>query len=213
MGARIKGFYSDRPTLAELTEDAGAELLVWGGYLPSGVQGSALTQLIHRECDDLDTLAFTVEEFSAQFSAWLVEHTAGWQKEYAALVQNYAPLNNYDRTDTESESVTTTGTANSTATSTDSGSDVTTHDRQGFNSAEFVGTDRDTMQHGRANTTSGSNTSGGTETRQRTLTSSGNIGVTTSQQMLESELKLRRDWNIYRMICDDFRRALCVGVW
>lgn len=48
---------------------------------------------------------------------------------------------------------------------------------------------------------------------QRTLTRSGNIGVTTSQQMLESELELRIRWQLLRIYFDDFRREICVGVW
>ena len=48
---------------------------------------------------------------------------------------------------------------------------------------------------------------------ERTLTRSGNIGVTTSQQMLESELELRIRWQLLRIYFDDFRREICVGVW
>lgn len=48
---------------------------------------------------------------------------------------------------------------------------------------------------------------------ERTLTREGNIGVTTSQQMLESELDLRSRWNLLQIYLADFRRELCVGVW
>lgn len=48
---------------------------------------------------------------------------------------------------------------------------------------------------------------------ERTLTRSGNIGVTTSQQMLEAELDLRARWQMLRVYLDDFRREICVGVW
>lgn len=48
---------------------------------------------------------------------------------------------------------------------------------------------------------------------ERTLTREGNIGVTTSQQMLESELELRSRWNLLQIYLTDFRRELCVGVW
>ena len=41
-----------------------------------------------------------------------------------------------------------------------------------------------------------------TETGTRTLTRSGNIGVTTSQQMIESEISLRQ-WNFYKSCFDD----------
>lgn len=52
-----------------------------------------------------------------------------------------------------------------------------------------------------------------TETRNYTLTRAGNIGVTTSQQMLESEILLRCKWNLYEIIAAAFRREFCVSVW
>lgn len=47
----------------------------------------------------------------------------------------------------------------------------------------------------------------------RSLTRSGNIGVTTSQQMIASEAELRARWNMVQIIVSDFRREICVGVW
>lgn len=47
----------------------------------------------------------------------------------------------------------------------------------------------------------------------RVLTREGNIGVTTSQQMLESEIQLRQRYRLIQIILDDFRADLCVGVW
>lgn len=38
----------------------------------------------------------------------------------------------------------------------------------------------------------------------RTSTVAGNIGVTTSQQMLESEVALRTKWNAYEIVADKF---------
>lgn len=47
----------------------------------------------------------------------------------------------------------------------------------------------------------------------RELTRKGNIGVTTSQQMLESELVLRRKYNFCNYFCDVFSREMTLGVW
>ena len=47
------------------------------------------------------------------------------------------------------------------------------------------------------------------ETGRRTLTRSGNIGVTTSQQMLESEIKLW-EWNFYETVFKDVDTVLTV---
>ena len=48
---------------------------------------------------------------------------------------------------------------------------------------------------------------------ERILERSGNIGVTTSQQMIEAELELRVRTNLLAVLIADFRREICVGVW
>lgn len=49
--------------------------------------------------------------------------------------------------------------------------------------------------------------------RTRSLHSSGNIGVTTTQQMLTAEIELRNKYNIYSVILHCFMREICVGVF
>lgn len=50
---------------------------------------------------------------------------------------------------------------------------------------------------------------GGTDNLSHTLTRHGNIGVTTSQQMLESEVALWRNFNWYSILIDDIIHELC----
>lgn len=52
-----------------------------------------------------------------------------------------------------------------------------------------------------------------TETGTRGLTRHGNIGVTTSQQMLESEIELRNKNNFYKMVLNDVSSILCLSVY
>lgn len=63
-------------------------------------------------------------------------------------------------------------------------------------------------------TQSGSNTEASTdkETGTRDLTRRGNIGVTTSQQMLESEINLWK-WNYFETIFEDLDKLLTVPYW
>lgn len=53
----------------------------------------------------------------------------------------------------------------------------------------------------------------GTDTRERTAHIYGNIGVTTSQQMLESEMQLADKMNIWKVIERDLAKALFLGTW
>lgn len=209
---RINSFYQKKPTLIELLTDVPA-LLDWDDTLPESVDETVLDNLIIRECGDLQTLAKDAAAFVVMFSAFCQSKTVAWAKEAAALAAQYDPLHNYDRTDTESETVEASGSSSSSGSSEDSGADAVTRDRQGFNSDGYVGVTKDTTDYGRVTDSSSSAETSGTSERGRELHSVGNIGVTTSQQMLESELRLRRMWNIYEMILADFRSDLCIGVW
>ena len=55
-----------------------------------------------------------------------------------------------------------------------------------------------------------STTSGDFDDNHRKLTRSGNIGVTTSQQMLQSEIDLRQ-WNFYNMLMNDIDEIMCLS--
>ena len=210
---RIESFYHQKPTLLELLE-ADPTVLNWGeGLLPENIDSTILNNLIIRECGDFQTLAKDAPAFKVMFAAFAGSRVAGWTLQAAALVEEYDPLHNYDRTDEESESIEASGSSSSSGSSEDSGSDNVTRDRQGFNSDGYVGVTKDTTTYGRKTDNSSEAETSGTSGRERTLHSVGNIGVTTSQQMLESELRLRQLWNIYEIILRDFRSDLCVEVW
>ena len=122
-----------------------------------------------------------------------------------ALSLEYIPLENYDRkedwTDTRNghNSGTTSGRTNSTTTNKvsayDAGDDLTTHDQDtlvGADSSSSSGESHEGAKHdGRVH---------------------GNIGVTTSQQMLMSELDLGY-WNIYEKITDLFLTHFVIPIY
>lgn len=142
-------------------------------------------------------------------------------------------------TDSGTSSLTETGSGSESGTAA---TDVTKNDtstikKAGFNSADFVNSDQTTVEASESgeSTTSrelssetsttgvtsatGSKTGHGTEEtsrdaeRERTLTSQGNIGVTTAQQMITAEIDMRAAFNMYMIIMRAFRADICVGVW
>ena len=130
-----------------------------------------------------------------------------YENEYTAkvkvLLTDYNPIENYNSTETEtttSENATTTGNENTTTTTTNStteNSGVTTNKVSPYDSENFSN-DNNTNSTNTSNvngtdttsiTDTGNISSNGTTSR--TLTRKGNIGVTTTQQMIESEYELR----------------------
>ena len=115
-----------------------------------------------------------------------------WNRLYDAFItQVYKPLENYSMTETEK--------TNSKLKVTSSGKSGT----YGFNSDASVPTGESSTE-----TTS----EGNENDNNRTLTRSGNIGVTTSQQMLQSELDLRK-WNFANMLYDDVDSICCLCIY
>lgn len=151
-----------------------------------------------------------------------------WGKLYNVLSAQYDPIENYSMVEEETPDITMTETPNVTRDKTTtsksdytvtSDSDANT-DVYGFNSsvsvpqAESGGSstvrtqgDPDNNVVTESDTETGTRTH--TETGKRTLTRSGNIGVTTSQQMLESEIALWK-WNFYDTIFKDVDMVLTV---
>ena len=119
------------------------------------------------------------------------------------LLSNYNPIENYNSTETESttsENTTTSGNENTTTTTTNSTTEnsgdttnkVSPYDSENFNNDNNTTTTNTTTDNATDITTindSGNISSNGSLTR--TLTRKGNIGVTTTQQMIESEYELR----------------------
>lgn len=134
-------------------------------------------------------------------------------------VQTNTGTSTTKRTGTETHA--TTGSTSNTGTVQDSGSnsstttfnttetDTGTVSDSGSSSATttYNTTDADT------GTVTDADTGSDTSTRNYTLTRNGNIGVTTSQMMLESEIKLRCNYNMYEIIGVQFCREFLVQVW
>lgn len=129
------------------------------------------------------------------------------------------------RSGTVSETGSTTGSTQGTA----SESGTTTNKIAGFDSTTLVDHDSSTGSNTRqaSDSSTGSSTRSGTDSSTQELTHGeqiadsgsrtsrihGNIGVTTSQQMLQSELDIAPNLNIYQYITADFRKRFCVEIY
>lgn len=144
---------------------------------------------------------------------------------------------------TDTSTTSSTSTTTGTDTDTNSGSDVLTNNREGFDSNTLVTTGTDTTQHGHVLTkainesvsesgsasvahgqkiengygeniaTSENMSESGNNSVTRKSHISGNIGVTTSQQMLEQELVVAPKLNVYNYIIESFKNRFCLEVW
>lgn len=133
-----------------------------------------------------------------------------WVKEYATLSAEYNPIENYSMTESMTNDKTVIDYGR-TATTTPDLTTTSNTGVYGFNSADAAPSETVTQ----TSTGTQSAISGGsdTTTHNYTLTRSGNIGVTTSQQMLESERQLWA-WNFFEsVVFPDIDRVLTLNIY
>lgn len=139
--------------------------------------------------------------------------STSWQRLWDALQEEYNPIENYSMIEGETEGVgkKITGTVKSkTHSVTKSTDSVVAMGDTGDTLIPVAQNDGDstTTQDKIDNETTEQNT----ENRSRTMTRSGNIGVTTSQQMLESEFELRKR-HYFEQVFEDMDQVLTMPYW
>ena len=126
-------------------------------------------------------------------------------KSVDALMTEYNPIENYNSTETESIEISGENSTTSEISSTSSGENTSNttgestetlspYDSENFNNnsknnSSGVTTENSSSSDNSSNTMSGTSS----QSNNRTLKRSGNIGVTTSQQMIQSEIELRKN--------------------
>lgn len=138
-----------------------------------------------------------------------------WKKIYDALMTQYLPLENYNMEEERSndKEYSDTGTQK-TEISVDRET-LATSSYRGFNSTEFAPISKTDGEENTTTTGSDENNvsqKDGTSSEDETTSRHGNIGVTTSQQMLESEFKVRQ-YDFYKQMYNDIDSILCLSVY
>lgn len=149
-------------------------------------------------------------------------HSRRWSKMWDTYLLEYDPIQNYSMTErmSDDETVRDYGRIHSkTGTESDDRdrTDNTTDAIYGFNSANPSNSNKSdadiTDDNVHTYNVTDSDTGSDTETRNYELTREGNIGVTTSQQMIESERKLWRWSFFYDVVFPDVDRFLTIPVY
>lgn len=149
--------------------------------------------------------------------SWSMKMLPVFQRMWNACIAEYDPIENYNRSEYRTE--TTEDTMGNTRT-LDTATDTTgTNTTENSVSAENVSTfepDNKTVETPDLNVAdTGTITDDGSYDGSLTIDSNihGNIGVTTSQQMLEQELALVPKLDIIRIISDSWAAEFCLAVY
>ena len=206
-----------------------------GFNVPEGLVKQIAIDTILMRTRELEILYPDFTYMKNRITIWSNKYQINWKKLYETTVLEYNPIENYDRmedwTDTDDETSTsardntrnTTNTVKSTSTNEIMNSVNVTDQNTAFNAgladhAKQI-TDGDTTENGSiTNTETGKDTEnenvngGRTGRHTRTGRAHGNIGVTTSQQMIQSERDLVI-FNLYDVIAESFIENFCLMVY
>lgn len=206
-----------------------------GFNVPEGLVKQIAIDTILMRTRELEILYPDPNYMKTRITIWSNKYQINWKKLYDTTVLEYNPIENYDRmedwTDTDDETSTsardntrnTTNTVKSTSTNEIMNSVNVTDQNTAFNAgladhAKQI-TDGDTTENGSiTNTETGKDTEnenvngGRTGRHTKTGRAHGNIGVTTSQQMIQSERDLVI-FNLYDVIAESFIENFCLMVY
>ena len=218
----ILGLYNYQPAIFDLLT------------IPTSVDRETLIDNIIMEAAELELLFPNADILGRLIGNWSKTRLAAWNRMIGALDAEYNPIENTDRYEDHLEDYTRdlkendNYTRNLTDSGNNSSSGSTQNSRTGYNSGDLQVTDssssedhsNDTRSYTGSDDRNKGYTGGddrnkgytGGDTRHTVIHTHGNIGVTTNQQMVEAELKLRQ-YDIYKLITNEFIDTFCIGVY
>lgn len=180
-----------------------------GFNLPDTVDAETLKTLIFSETAELEVLYSNPTVFNLILRSWSKSRLSDWKRVESALNAEYSPIENYNRTETHSDVY--------TRNLAEKGNNIfgETHTETGkkaaFNSDTLVDTDGTSGNSSTNNNNTNEYTGG--DSREINIRAHGNIGVTTNQRMIEAEIAMRHNHNLYNIILNDFITKFCLGVY
>ena len=155
-----------------------------GVQLPEGLSREAVINEILLQCAELEIVYPNIDIMKLAITTWSVANQYTWQKLYDTMVVEYNPIWNVDATVNIDRNT--------------SGSGNATDAVKGFNSNTWAESEK-----------TDTNSSAEEDVIERRT---GNIGVTTTQQMLEQERKIA-EFNMISYIAQSFKQRFCLLIY
>lgn len=172
--------------------------------LPEGIDRDLLIDRIILRSGEFEILYSNLDFMREAIGVWSKTYARTFERWIKALSIDYAPLENYDRIEewhdfahfnTEGHSKGSSDTTNEGSVSAYDASDYTPSDK---NTTHYAPNLNDTNE--------------GDNENHRNGRAHGNIGIVSSQQMLESELSIAK-WNLFDHIADLFIKEFCICIY
>ena len=160
------------------------EQLFDGLRLPDGINRETFVDNLLAECAEFEVLYPDPFFLANMIAVWSNKEFPTWEKLYNTTMLDYDPISNYDRKEEWEDDVNSSGNS--------------TGKIAGFNSQELVNANgAETVVENKS---------------KRKGRAYGNIGVTTTQQMIDEERRVVK-FNISDYIIESFKRRFCLLIY
>lgn len=178
--------------------------------LPQGIDRQTIIDKICFDNAELSLLYIDPDTMRLLIKNWSTVQSPNWDRIAQALNAEYSPIENYDR----HELWTDTGTSSTQDSTTGSTQQTTGTTRKvaGWNNDSSLTPTEGVDSNGSGSSTQQSSGSGTTSNRREGRTH-GNIGVTTAQDMITQEVKLRSSITLADVISSSFRKQFCIMIY
>lgn len=197
MGVTLATMYNFDPSLFD------------GVEFPSNISVQDFVDSLLMQCGEMPVLYSSPPLLKSLILVWSNVSQYTWQHLAATLTAEYNPIENYDRMEEWQDSSINNSRYTNSTNNTSSGS--TKEQVYGYNN---LTTPADNSASNSASTSADTSDSAGnsTSTGSRKGRAHGNIGVTTTQEMLESERRVAM-FNFYDAVIRDFQKRFLIWVY
>lgn len=197
MGVMLATMYNFDPSLFE------------GVQFPSNISVQDFVDTLLMQCGEMPVLYSSPPLLKSLIHVWSNVSQYTWHHLAATLTAEYNPIENYDRMEEWTDSSINNSRYTNSANNTSSGS--TKEQVYGYNN---LNTPADNSASTSSSTSADTSDSAGntTSTGSRKGRAHGNIGVTTTQEMLESERRVAM-FNFYDAVIKDFQKRFLIWVY
>ena len=180
-----------------------------GVEFPSNISVQDFVDTLLMQCGEMPVLYSSPPLLKSLIHVWSNISQYSWSHLAATLTAEYNPIENYDRMEEWADSSTNTSRYTNSANNTSSGS--TKEQIYGYNN---LATPADNSASNSTSTSADTSDSTGNSTSSGTRKgrAHGNIGVTTTQEMLESERRVAT-FNFYDAVIGDFQKRFLIWVY
>lgn len=180
--------------------------------LPEGIDKDTLTSNILLQGGEFEVQHGNPVFIHDAVAIWASAYQETMIRWVNALSIEYAPLENYDRMEHWTDELDGTGSSNSTGTLDNTTTDATERTKSAFDSSAYQPYDKvESRTVSDTDSTDSTNTTVNNDSEHNGRIH-GNIGVTSSQELLNQELDLGY-WNLYQRITQLFLQEFVIPVY